>query len=71
MGFGEYKHPAGWRNDNVSSIYAKLQRHLIAYQLGEHDDSESGLSHLDHAAADLAILIGLDETYMLVEKDNV
>lgn len=32
-------------------------RHLMAYQAGEEVDSESGLSHLKHAACNLAFML--------------
>ena len=40
-----------------SEPYSALQRHLIAWNEGERYDEDSGLSHLDHAAACLAFLI--------------
>ncbi len=36
-------------------------RHLTSYQAGDFIDAESGLAHLDHAIASLAMLIGLVE----------
>lgn len=51
-------------------LYGALLRHLLAYWSGEDNDPESGLSHLDHAAASLAMLIehkarakGVDDRY--------
>lgn len=38
------------------SLAAACQRHLTAWCDGEDTDSESGLSHLDHALASLAML---------------
>lgn len=47
-----------WREGMPSNrLYAALMRHLLAWNEGEQKDSESGLSHLDHAAASLAMLI--------------
>jgi len=37
-------------------IFAAAQRHLWAYWSGEDTDEESGLSHLDHAACNIAFL---------------
>jgi hypothetical protein len=42
-----------------SRIYSALQRHLIAWNDGEDNDGESGLSHLDHAGACLNMLQGM------------
>ena len=38
-------------------VYGALQRHLQAFWKGENLDPESGLSHLHHAACNLAFLI--------------
>lgn len=38
-------------------LYRACIGHLMAFQSGEIDDPESGLCHLDHAAAALAMLI--------------
>lgn len=40
-------------------LYSAIQRHLLAYQDGEKIDPESGLSHLHHVTANIAILIDL------------
>jgi len=37
-------------------VFAAAQRHLWAYWSGEDTDEESGLSHLDHAACNIAFL---------------
>lgn len=50
--------PNNWRRGFEYSVpYACLMRHMMAWQDGEDIDSESGLSHLDHAIANLAMLI--------------
>lgn len=47
-----------WRRGfNYSVPYACLMRHMMAWQDGEDIDPESGLSHLDHAIANIAMLI--------------
>lgn len=40
-------------------LVAAAMRHLTAWQDGETLDPESGLSHLDHATASLAMLIDM------------
>lgn len=44
-----------------SRCFAALLRHLWAFWRGEESDSESGLSHLDHAAACLAFLMAFKD----------
>ena len=61
FGARKYK-PNNWRNcKDLSRYEAALQRHLLAYKLGETHDSESGMPHLWHAMTNLAFLIELDE----------
>lgn len=58
--FGATKYRrGGWLVGKLSQgrIIAALLRHVFAYSNGEDTDPESGLSHLDHAAACLAMLI--------------
>ena len=38
-------------------VYASMMRHILAWYAGEELDKESGLSHLDHAASNLAMLM--------------
>jgi len=46
-----------WRHGfDFSRVYASLQRHLTAWHSGIDIDAESGLSHLDHAAANIMFL---------------
>lgn len=57
---GEEKYSRGnWKLiDNREDRYlAALLRHLIAYQMGELVDEESGLSHLTHAAVNAMFLV--------------
>lgn len=58
-----------------SRAYGALQRHLNAWFSGEQVDLETGLSHLKHAACNVAFLItyeerkvGLDDRP--IKKDN-
>jgi hypothetical protein len=60
-----------WRKGmNWSRPYDALQRHLTAWWDGENADTESGLSHLFHAACEAMFLvtyeakgIGVDDRY--------
>ena len=57
--YGEQKYSRdNWRKGmKWHRLYSALNRHLDAWWDGEVLDPESGLSHLDHAAASLAMLI--------------
>lgn len=47
-----------WRKGLPSSmLYSATMRHLLKHASGEVTDPESGLVHLDHAAASLAMLM--------------
>lgn len=56
--FGANKY--GKHNFREGMAYTRLaaacMRHITAYNEGETTDTESGLSHLDHAMASLAML---------------
>ena len=61
LGFGAEKYGENnWRDDvgetTWGRTYSSIQRHLTAFWSGEDNDPESGLSHLDHALTQLAIL---------------
>lgn len=63
-GFGTWRIP-GTQQAEVLTHYACLMRHLLLWRAGEIIDpierGGSGLPHLDHAAAQLAILLDLLE----------
>lgn len=63
---------SNWRQAGVRvSIYVDaLERHLTAYMEGEDVDPDSGLPHLFHAIACLAILIDADAAGKLVDDRN-
>lgn len=49
--------PNNWRKGmHYSEVYSALQRHLLAWNEDEDIDPDSGLNHLDHAAACLGFL---------------
>lgn len=57
--FGADKYePNNWQKveDAEDRYYAAVLRHLMAWRKGEKTDSESGLSHLDHAACNIMFL---------------
>lgn len=57
--FGAEKYEAyNWAKGILfSRVYAALQRHLTAWQAGEENDEETGMSHLWHASCCLMFLI--------------
>lgn len=58
--YGRYKYGRNtWQGlSNFEDRYfAATMRHLVAYQSGELIDSESGLSHLSHAATNLIFML--------------
>ncbi len=59
-GRGTYR-VAGTDQSKPDTHWASLFRHLYAYRRGELADPDSGLSHLDHAMAQLAIIVDLVE----------
>lgn len=51
--------PNNWKHfkpEEVRRMYAALQRHLLAYAMGEMYDQKSGRLHLDHASCELMFL---------------
>ena len=58
-GAKKYK-PNNWRKaEEIESYLNAFQRHFDDWREGEENDSDSGLSHLDHLAANLAFIIEL------------
>lgn len=58
LAFGAQKYAAhNWRKGIAwSRLYAAVQRHLLAFWMGEETDPESGLPHLAHAGCGLMFL---------------
>ncbi len=64
FGLGAKKYgPYNWREKTVSSsvYYGAFLRHVFAWWEGEEEDNESGVSHLAHARACLAILLDAEK----------
>jgi len=61
--------PYNWRERSVrASIYVDAcERHLSAWLDGEEDASDSGVHHLGHAIACLAILLDAQEAGKLID----
>lgn len=59
-GANKYK-PNSWQGCNPDLHYAACQRHLVKWKQGEFDDSETGLSHLKHAATNIMFLLYHEE----------
>jgi hypothetical protein len=70
LGFGEkkygrYNYTAGFE---VSRLTSATLRHLLAYNGGETFDPESGIHHIGHARANLAMLLHCEQLGTL--RDN-
>lgn len=61
--------PYNWRGNKVrASVYLDAcDRHLIAYREREQNAADSGVHHLGHAIACLAIILDAEETGNLVD----
>jgi hypothetical protein len=60
LAYGAEKYCAGgWKlvPDARERYFSAAERHLIAWQEGEDNDPESGLSHLAHSACSLLFLL--------------
>lgn len=74
LGHGALKYGRmNWRVVGVraSVYYDAVLRHLTQWMEGHNEDNDSGLSHLDHAIAGLAILIDAEEMGKLTDDRNV
>ena len=66
--------PWNWRKDDpikVSTYISAMQRHLDAFQDGETLDPESGITHLAHVAAGVAILLDAEKAGNLNDDRNI
>ncbi len=64
MTYGAKKYDAhNWRRATTwNRYYDATLRHLIAWQMGEDIDPDSGAPHLDHAVCSLLMLSSLEKT---------
>jgi hypothetical protein len=64
LGYGAAKYAAqNWRQGIAHSrMVAALLRHLMAYQMGQNTDPESGLPHLAHMACNALMLLTSAQT---------
>jgi len=49
--------PGNWRKVEKHRYFGAILRHLVAAQLGEELDPQSGMRHLAHAATDILFLM--------------
>lgn len=65
FGYGANKYEVNnWkRGMKYSTVLGCLHRHLAAWEDGEDIDVESGLNHMDHVAANVAMLIEYIDYY--------
>lgn len=72
LGYGAVKYaPNNWRRGmRWGEVFGALQRHLTAWNEGENLDPESGLSHLDHAAACLGFLMHMESHEAYAKMDD-
>ena len=56
-GAGKYKVFDWQKGIPLSRYYSACQRHLMEWNSGENLDSESGLSHISHAACNLMFIL--------------
>lgn len=65
MTFGAQKYGSqNWREGIAwSRVYAAVQRHLLAWNDGETNDPETGISHLAHAGCGILFLLEYAQTH--------
>jgi hypothetical protein len=74
--YGDKKYPAtdgsNWKRvpDAKKRYYSALMRHITAWWDGENDDSESGKSHLAHAATNIIFLLWFEINGYPEDKDK-
>jgi hypothetical protein len=65
--------PLNWRENPIklSTYYAALGRHIKAWYDGEDVDPKSGVEHLEHALACLAIVLDAKDVGMIIDDRPV
>lgn len=59
--FGAKKYaPNNWKKVDVQRYYDAFERHMVAFQLGEENDQESGMHHLKHALTNMVFITWLE-----------
>ena len=48
--------PDNWKNVEVNRYIAAMERHMVAWQLGEEYDPDSGYHHLKHILTNAAFI---------------
>lgn len=63
--FGARKYsPHNWRKGiSYSRILGAIMRHVVAYNAGETNDPETGLSHIAHAFTECMFLLEFEKTH--------
>ena len=61
FGAKKYKRFNYRKGIEFTRLQDSLMRHMLAFSKGENTDEESGLSHLYHAAANISMLIYMNE----------
>lgn len=67
-GVDKYHDDECWKQVDEIQFLAAAQRHLFKYTSGEKVDSESGLNHLDHAIASIALAIAVNDLNSTIFK---
>lgn len=69
-GTWKYGDPENWRKVEAQRYRDAMYRHWLSYLSGEQYDPESGLSHLDHCACNLAFLIEMEDDNARLQKQT-
>jgi hypothetical protein len=64
----KYNAPQSWKYGDIADYRDALYRHFLAYLDNPKGLDESGFRHIDHLAANVAILIALEERDMTKEN---
>lgn len=65
--------PRNWERGMIwgKEVYAPLIRHLEKWKKGEERDEESGLTHLAHAACNIAFLVALTQRQLGIDDRKI